>query len=66
MDDRERPLRITTPLGDDALFVVGLEGREAISELFEFRLELVAPRASVMLTMAGSSSGVRPTASASA
>jgi type VI secretion system secreted protein VgrG len=44
----ERPLRITTPLGDDALFVVGLDGREAISELFEFQLELVAPRASVI------------------
>lgn len=38
-----RPLRVTTPLGPDAVFAVGLEGREALNELFSFRLELLVP-----------------------
>src|SRR5262249_50785856 len=37
-----RPLQITTPLGRDALFLVGFEGREGISQLFRFELELIA------------------------
>src|SRR5262245_59983415 len=37
-----RPLQITTPLGRDALFLVGFEGREGISQLFHFQLELIA------------------------
>src|SRR6476660_3744672 len=37
-----RPLQVTTPLGPDALLLVGLEGTEAISQLFSFRLELLA------------------------
>ena len=38
-----RPLRITTPLGIDVLLLTGMEGHAALSELFSFRLELVAP-----------------------
>jgi type VI secretion system secreted protein VgrG len=37
-----RPLQIITPLGPDALFLVGLSGREALSQLFRFDLELLA------------------------
>jgi type VI secretion system secreted protein VgrG len=36
-----RPLRITTPLGPDAMLLVGLSGHEAISRLFLFRLDLL-------------------------
>jgi type VI secretion system secreted protein VgrG len=37
-----RPLRVTTPLGPDALLLVGLSGHEAISRLFQFRLDTLA------------------------
>jgi type VI secretion system secreted protein VgrG len=37
-----RPLRLTTPLGADALLLAKCTGTEAMSELFEFRLELLA------------------------
>lgn len=38
----DRSMRITTPLGREALLLTGLEGREAISELFAFKLDLIA------------------------
>src|SRR4051812_37997436 len=38
----DRPMTITTPLGKDDLLLAGFEGHEAISELFEFRLDLLA------------------------
>lgn len=38
-------LEVQTPLGKDALLLVGFHGREAISELFKFDLELLAPKA---------------------
>jgi type VI secretion system secreted protein VgrG len=38
----ERPLSITTPLGPDALLLVGVDGKETLSELFRFDLELLA------------------------
>ena len=37
-----RFLTVTTPLGPDALLAVGLEGTEALSQLFAFRLDLIA------------------------
>ena len=37
----DRPLTVTTPLGDD-LLLVGFSGHEAISQLFEFRLDFLA------------------------
>ena len=37
-----RMLTVTTPLGPDALLAVGLEGTEALSQLFAFRLDLIA------------------------
>lgn len=37
----ERPLAIHTPLGEDILLVAVLRGREAISELFQFDLDLL-------------------------
>ena len=38
----DRELSITTPLGKDFLLITSLSGFEAISELFSFRLELLA------------------------
>ena len=37
-----RPMKVTTPLGPDALLLVRLAGHEAISRPFNFRLELIA------------------------
>jgi type VI secretion system secreted protein VgrG len=37
-----RPLAITTPLDPDALLVTGFSGREAISQPFQFQLDLLA------------------------
>ncbi|OJW12932.1 MAG: hypothetical protein BGO49_20550 [Planctomycetales bacterium 71-10] len=39
-----RPFTLTTPLGPDKLFLLGLSGREAISQLFRFDLDLIAER----------------------
>lgn len=39
---RGRPLSVLTPLGQDVLLLEALSGSEAISELFEFRLDLLA------------------------
>lgn len=38
----ERPLTLTTPLGPDVLLLTGFTGREAISQLFHFQLDLLA------------------------
>lgn len=38
-----RAVRIKSPLGDDRIHFLGLEGTEAISELFEFRIEVRVP-----------------------
>lgn len=38
-----RPLRIETVLGPDAVLLTSLSGSEAISELFSYSLELLAP-----------------------
>ena len=37
----DRPMKLTTPLGADTLILTGVRGREAISELFHFELEVV-------------------------
>lgn len=37
-----RPLRIDTPLGEDKLLLVSLSGRESVSALFTFQLDLMA------------------------
>ena len=37
-----RAMILTTPLGKDVLLLVSLTGREAISELFSFQLDLLA------------------------
>lgn len=39
-----RLMKVTTPLGPDAILLFGLQGREAISELFRFELELLADK----------------------
>ena len=38
----DRPLSVTTPLGTDLLLLVGVQGREALSELFRFDFDLQA------------------------
>jgi type VI secretion system secreted protein VgrG len=35
----DRPLTLQTPLGQDAIFVSGVKGREALSELFHYELD---------------------------
>ncbi len=42
---QNRPLRITTALGPDAVLLTAMNGHEAISDLFRFELELLAPAA---------------------
>ena len=37
-----RPMKISTPLGPEMLLVEGVSGHEAVSELFEFHVDLVA------------------------
>src|ERR1700722_15782846 len=37
-----RPLAIHTPLGADKLLLIGLNGQEAISQLYSFHLEALA------------------------
>ena len=41
-------LSLTTPLGKDALLLVGLRGHEAVSELFQFHLNLLATNATTI------------------
>jgi type VI secretion system secreted protein VgrG len=38
----DRPLTVTTPLGPDDLLLKGFTGREAISQLFSFQLDMLA------------------------
>jgi type VI secretion system secreted protein VgrG len=38
----DRPLKITTPLGEDLLLLARLRGHESISQLFDFQLDLLA------------------------
>ena len=38
-----RPLKVTTPLGADALLLVGFTGTEHLSRLYEFQLDLLRP-----------------------
>jgi type VI secretion system secreted protein VgrG len=37
-----RPMTITTPLGADVLLMVGFTGRESISQIFEYHLDVIA------------------------
>src|SRR5690242_3088635 len=40
----DRPLVVTTPLGQDALLLEGFCGTAALSQLFRYQLDLLAPR----------------------
>ncbi|HEY0791529.1 MAG TPA: type VI secretion system tip protein TssI/VgrG [Chthoniobacterales bacterium] len=40
-----RPLQVTTPLGDNVLLATGFRGREELSGLFSFELDLIAENA---------------------
>jgi type VI secretion system secreted protein VgrG len=44
---KDRPLKIETTLGTDALLLAGIEGEEAISRPFRFALDLASPRLDV-------------------
>ena len=35
-------MTVSTPLGEDKLLLMGFEGTEGISQLFSFRLDLIA------------------------
>lgn len=43
----ERPMRLKTPAGSDALLLVSMQAHEAISELFRFQMEMVSQQSSV-------------------
>lgn len=43
-----RYLYLTTPLGEDKLLLSGFSGKEALSELFEFELDLLADNATTV------------------
>jgi type VI secretion system secreted protein VgrG len=43
----ERPLRITTPLGDDVLLVERFSGEESVSAPFRFRLDLLSEKSDI-------------------
>uniref|UniRef100_Q02CG3 Rhs element Vgr protein n=1 Tax=Solibacter usitatus (strain Ellin6076) TaxID=234267 RepID=Q02CG3_SOLUE len=45
----DRPLKLTTPLGADALILFHFQGREAISEVFHFELKAVWENKSTLL-----------------
>src|SRR5262245_33236924 len=38
-----RAMKVHTPLGKDVFLLAGLSGREAISQLFRYRLDLLVP-----------------------
>jgi type VI secretion system secreted protein VgrG len=38
-EQTDRPMKLTTPLGPNALLPVGFQGREAISQVFHFELK---------------------------
>ena len=43
----DRWLTVETPLGEDALVLIAMEGEEALSELFSFRLTMISPRETI-------------------
>jgi uncharacterized protein involved in type VI secretion and phage assembly len=45
LSQANRPLQVTTPLGDNALAVTGFRGREELSGLFSIELDLIAENA---------------------
>lgn len=42
LKQQQRLLSVTTPLGPDAVVLTGFEGREELSRLFSFRLDLIS------------------------
>ena len=48
-----RPLKIHTPLGEDAVLIEKLQGTEAVSELFHFALDLLAEKRSPSTSCSG-------------
>lgn len=38
----DRPMEVTTPLGKDALLITGFSGTEALSQLFDFHIDVLA------------------------
>jgi type VI secretion system secreted protein VgrG len=38
----DRPLSVTTPLGKDALLLIGFQGAESLSRLFSYQLDMLA------------------------
>ncbi len=44
---KNRPIQITTPLGDDVLLFYRMDGFERLNELFEYELELLSENADI-------------------
>ena len=47
LDQATRLLGLKTPLGDNQLLLTAFEGHEAISQLFEFKLQMISDNASI-------------------
>lgn len=47
LSQEDRLIQITTPLGENVLVVASFSGRESVSDLFEFRLELLSERRNI-------------------
>ena len=54
----DRPLKIDTPLGDDAVLIEKLHGTEAVSELYRFQLTLLAEKAVPFEKLLGQAVGI--------
>jgi type VI secretion system secreted protein VgrG len=61
---QERLIALTTPLGEDVLLLAGFSGREAISRLFSFQLDLLSEKKSIdFATIIGKKVTIRVTQS---
>ncbi|MBX9601321.1 MAG: type VI secretion system tip protein VgrG [Bryobacteraceae bacterium] len=47
LSQEDRLIQIATPLGENILVVASFSGRESVSDLFEFRLELLSERRNI-------------------
>lgn len=47
---KDRPIKVKTPLGEDVLLLERFDGKEAISQPFEFHLHMVSPNKGIDLS----------------
>ena len=47
ISQKNRPIQVATPLGEDVLLFYRMQGTERLSELFEYELEMLSEDASI-------------------